>query len=183
MANLFDQHMQCRPELGLLRGELLQLLHRLLGLTVLAELVVGKVVTVGQRLAHGGVEVDLLGDRMLDQGHHDLLGEQLHLLVGSTVHLLELREDVVYFPVLLGEERDYVSRCGGCRHVGGCTRPPAQRNEMPGVQASSGINPSRPSALVNTPAFGAAPVRRASARSRPVRRFESASVGGRIAAR
>src|SRR5947209_6628234 len=61
-----------------------------------------------------------------------LLGEQLHLLVGSTVHLLELREDVVYFPVLLGEERDYVSRCGGCRHVRGCTRPPAQRNEMPG---------------------------------------------------
>ena len=99
---------------------------------MLTELVVGEVVTVRQRFAHGRVEVDLLGDRMLDQRRHDLLGEQLHLLIGGTVHLLELREDVVYFPVLLGEERDYVSRCGGCRHVRGCTRPPAQRNEMPG---------------------------------------------------
>lgn len=117
MADLADRLVQRRPELGLGRGESLQPIHRLLCLIVLTELMISDVIPTRHRFADSRVQMDFLSDRMLDQRRHHLLGQELDLVVGGSVHVFELTEHVVDLIVLVGEKRDHVSRCSGRTHA------------------------------------------------------------------
>jgi hypothetical protein len=107
VTQLLDHLPHQRVEPGLARVHRLELLHRPLELLVLLDVVLDRLVTVGHVLAHRGVHVHLLGDRVPDDlGDHGV--RQVPPLVGidAVGEAIQQRER---FSVITGQLVDDVS--------------------------------------------------------------------------
>jgi hypothetical protein len=94
-------------------------LHRLLELLVLLDVVLDRGLSVGQVLAHGRVDVHLLGDGVTHQFGDDRVGHVAATLGGRGGDLLD---QFTHLTVIGGEDVDDILLPGGRGHDCSCRR-------------------------------------------------------------